>query len=124
MIQGFDFGNGDIAFYTELLVPPLDPVWFVAPDTSDDSRALLTEWIRDSKRLWPEVLGQLQQQIEDWEVDQALGRDEFLVSISRMDEDDFMGDQSDIHLRLEFEDPPLWDYYLRDGKIVHVQPVF
>lgn len=56
--------------------------------------------------------------------DQELGRDEFMGLISRMDPECYMGDKSDYFLRLEFDEPPLWDFFLKGTKIVHSQPVF
>ena len=57
-------------------------------------------------------------------VEAVLGRDEFIGSLARMTPDDYMGDQSDIMIRLEFEEPPLWDFFVRGSTIAHSQPVF
>ena len=123
-IRKVDFGDGDIAVATELLTKPFGSTLFIAEDASGDSKKILEDIISWWDFLWPEMLEKLQDDIEGYETGQKLGVDEFMGSVSRMDRECYMGDKSDIHLRLEFEEPPLWDYFLRDGKIAHFQPVF
>lgn len=123
-IRDIDFGDGDRAWGVELPTKPFDSALFATDDLSADSKALLLEIVGWWDSLWPEMLDRLQDGISGYETNQKLGADEFIGALSRTDEDCFMGDKSDIFLRLEFQEPPLWDYFLRDGEIVHFQPVF
>lgn len=123
-IEEFDFGDGDIAACVTLSITPFGETEFFAPDTSDDSKLLLRELIGAWGDLWPEMLEKLQDGMEGYEVGIKLGADEFIGSSQRTKPGYFMSDESDSYLRLEFDEPPLWDYYLRESKIVHFQPVF
>ena len=123
-IRTVEFDAGDIAFSTEFLTKPFGSSIFAAEDVSADSKKILEDLISWWDLLWPNMLDKLQNGIEGYETGQKLGVDEFVGSVSGVDPECYMGDKSDIHLRLEFEEPPLWDYFLRNGKIAHFQPVF
>jgi hypothetical protein len=123
-IKSHDFGDGDEALVVELPIPPFETVAIATEDCSDDSRLVLDALIQDWEELWPEMLTRLQEDMKGYGCEQELGRDEFMGSISRMDPECYMGDKSDYFLRLEFDEPPLWDFFLKDAKIVHFQPVF
>lgn len=123
-VKSHDFGNGDEALVVELPIPPFETVSIATEDCSDDSRSVLDALIQDWEELWPEMLSRLQEDMKSDGCEQELGRDEFMGSISRLNPECYMGDQSDHFLRLEFDDPPLWDFFLKDGKIVHFQFVF
>ncbi|MBX3739595.1 MAG: hypothetical protein KF712_01285 [Akkermansiaceae bacterium] len=123
-IKKTDFGDGDIAFTVLLPVPPFGDADFAAPDTSRSSRDLLSDLITRWEQLWPDILERMQKGIEDYGTDQRLGSDEFMVSVSPMEKDVYMGDRSDVHLRIEFDEVPLWDYFLKGSEIVHHQAVF
>lgn len=123
-IDETDFGDGDKAFTALLPVQPFGSAIFASPDLSDDSRELLLDLINRWKSLWPDMLERMQQGIEDYDTVQKLGSDEFMGAISRLDKDVYMSDRSDVHLRIEFDEPPLWDYFLKGSEIVHFQAVF
>lgn len=123
-IEEFDFGDGDVALGAEFSIAPFGTALIVAEDVSDDSRRIMKTLIAGWENLWPEMLDLLQDGMEDYEVEQKLGRDEFMGSIGRMKPGCYMGDKSDFHLRLEFDEPPLWDYFLKGTNIVHFQSVF
>ena len=123
-IDELDLEDGDKVFVTELPVAPFGTAFFTTPDASNDSREILNELVHRWSDLWPEMLDRLQSDMQSYGVEQKLGTDDFIGSIWRMDADCYMGDRSDYLLRLDFEEPPLWDYFLRNGEIVHFQPVF
>lgn len=123
-IRSHDFGDGDTAWVVELPIPPFETVPIATEDCSDDSKSVLNVLIQGWELLWPEMLSRLQEDMKGYGCEQELGRDEFMGSISRMDPECYMGDKSDYFLRLEFDEPPLWDFFLKDTTIVHFQPVF
>jgi len=123
-IDEMDLEGGDKVLATELPVAPFGTAYFAAPDASSDSREILNELIHHWSELWPEMLDRLLSDMQSYGVEQKLGSDEFIGSISRMDANCYMGDKSDYLLRLDFEEAPFWDYFLRNGEIVHFQPVF
>ena len=123
-IRQFDFGDGDVALVVELPISPFGSAPITTDDTSDESRGILEALIHGWDELWPEMLERLQEDMKGYGCEQKLGRDEFQGSISRMDPDCYMGDQSDYYLSLQFDEPPIWDFFLKGTKIVHFQPVF
>ena len=123
-IEEFDFGEGDRAYAVELPIPPFGSARFAAADTSTDSRRILMNLIGSWDELWPDMRELLVERMESSAVEQKLGVHEFVGSLSRMEPDCYMEDRSDLFLRLEFEEPPLWDFFLKGRQIVHFQPGF
>ena len=119
-----DFGDGDIAVAVILPIAPFGDALFAGPDAGENSRRLLQELIAHWRDLWPQMLELLQDGIRDYDVETKIGRDEFIGYVARTKPGFFMSDKSDVFLRLEFEEPPRWDYFLHGWKIVHSQPVF
>lgn len=119
-----DFGDGDLAVLVELPLPPFEMIAIAAEDASDASRSMLLELIQGWDELSPKIVDQLRDGIESYDCEQELGNDEFMGSICHMDPESFMGDKSDYLLRIEFPEPPLWDFFLKDNQIIHFQPVF
>jgi hypothetical protein len=123
-IRQFDFGDGDVSLLAEFSVAPFGTAPIATDDTSAESRRILEVLIDGWDDLWPEMLEKLQDSMESYGVEQKLGRDDFQGSISPMDPSCYMGDRSDYFLSLQFDEPPLWDFFLKGTKIVHFQPVF
>ena len=106
---------------------PIEPhglALFVAPDDTTDSHTLIDEIVAVWPQLWPKMRGYLNTEMKGYGVEAVLGRDEFIGSLDRMTPDVYMGDKSDIMIRLEFKNPPLWDFFIRGTIIAHSQPVF
>lgn len=120
----FDLGGEGSAAAIHLPIEPHGVAVFVAPDASIDSNKLINEVVAVWHELWPTMRTYLKTEMEEYGVDAVLGTDDFIGSINRMSPDVFMGDQSNIMIRLEFEEPPLWDFFIRGAAIVHSQPVF
>ena len=120
----FDAGEYGKAAAVYLPIEPHGLALFVAPDSTPDSTKLIDEIVAVWPELWPKVKGYLDTEMKRCGVEAVLGQDEFIGSLARMTPDVFMGDQSDIIIGLEFEDPPLWDFFIRGSNIVHSQPVF
>lgn len=120
----FDERDGGAPSAIHLPIEPHGVSLFVAPDNSPDSDKLIDEIAAAWPEVWPKMRTYLVAEMRDYEVEPVLGRDEFIGSIQRMTPGVFMGDRSDIMIRLEFEEPPLWDFFIRGSRIVHSQPVF
>lgn len=118
------YSDTDIAYQIELPISPFGTTDFAAENNSSNSATLLKELTAVWSSLWPEMLELLQDGIKDYDVDTKLGSDEFMGFVARTTPGEFKSDEADIFLRLEFEAPPLWDYFIRNGAIVHSQPVF
>ena len=118
------FEDDDVALGVRLPIAPFGDALFLAPDISEGSRSVLRELIEPWDDLWPKMLKKLKNEFEDYGVDAELGRDDFIGSIQRCKVGDYMSDKSKVFLRLEFDEPPLWDFFLSGKRIVHFQPVF
>lgn len=120
----FEAGQGGAAAAVHLPIEPHGLAMFVAPDISADSNGLIDKVVAVWPELWPKVRTYLETEMREYGVEAVLGRDEFTGSLDWMTGDVYMGDQSDIMIRLEFDEAPLWDFFIRNSTIVHSQPVF
>jgi hypothetical protein len=116
----FDTGDEVSAAAIHLPIEPHGLALFAAAN----SVALIDEVVAVWPELWPRMRTFLETEMKDYGVEAVLGQDEFIGSLGRMTPDVYMGDQSDIMIRLEFEEPPLWDFFVRGSTIAHSQPVF
>jgi hypothetical protein len=66
----------------------------------------------------------LEQGIADYEVDLDLFSRPFFASVAPMEKDVFMSDEADIHVRFDFDDLPVWDFFILGSHLAHFQPVF
>ena len=119
-----DFLEGESASAVYLPIEPYGLALFVAPDTSLDSHNLLDEVAAVWEELWPPMRTYLDTTMKAYGVEAELGRDEFIGSLGRMTPTAAFGGRSDIMIRLEFEEPPLWDFFVKGSAIAHSQPVF
>lgn len=124
LIHRHDFGEGDVAYTAKFPIPPFKKMLIAGPDDTPDSLELLKELGAIWELIWPSMLERLQAGMADYGVDYVIGRDEFMGFVSRCEKDTYLADQSDLFLRLEFNDPPCWDFFLDSTRIVHFQPVF
>ncbi len=120
----FDAGVDGTAAAIHLPIEPYGLALFVAADSSPDSTKVIDEVVAVWPVLWPKMLAILDTQMKDYGVETVLGRDKLIGSVKRMTAGVYMADQSDIMIRLEFEEPPLWDFFIRGSSIAHAQPVF
>ena len=116
--------EGEKLLITSLPFEPVETLVVFAPDNSEESRRLLIELASIWHGVWPKLKDQIEEGIRDYEVDQVLGRDPCGLTVLRMEPGCFMSDQSDLMLRFEFPEPPLWDCFLKGKDIVHFQAVF
>lgn len=116
--------DGEQLLITGLSAEPVETLVAFAPDNSEDSRQLLLELALIWDEVWPKLKDQIDEGIKSYGVDQSLGRDQCGLSVSRMEPGYFMSDQSDLMLRFEFLEPPLWDCFLKGKEIAHFQAVF
>ena len=119
-----DLGEGDHAFAVMLPFSPYGKAPCVAPDNRSDSKALLEELCSNWPTLWPKIQDKLEAGIADCEADTALDGADFIAQVARLDQDVFMADKASIFLRLEFEEAPMWDSFIKGDQLVHFQPVF
>ena len=119
-----DLGDGDHAFVVQLPIAPYGETLFVAPDNRSESEALLKELSSHWAALWPKILEKLKKEIAAYGVEATLAEDAFFAEVSRLNRRKYMADKADIFLRLELDEPPLWDSYIKGDDLVHFQPVF
>jgi hypothetical protein len=114
----------------ELPIPPYGNALIVGDDTSEDSKVVLRMLESDWNELWPEMLSQLKETMENLDLEIDLSELEFRGRASRMTPGFWLADKSDIFLSFNFGDvpgwdsSPNWDYFIRGAKVVHFQPVF
>ncbi|RYD66539.1 MAG: hypothetical protein EOP83_04790 [Verrucomicrobiaceae bacterium] len=117
-------GEGDQAFAVMLPFEPYGETLCIAPDNSPDSKSLIQELLPHWPVLWPKIQDKLERGIADYEADTVFDGADFIAQVDRLDQDVFMADKASIFLRLEFDDPPLWDCFIEGDELVHFQPVF
>jgi hypothetical protein len=123
-IVEMDFGEGDIAYAANFPVEPYGSALFAAEDSSDTSKAKLKEVIQGWPELWPDIRKLLTDGIEHDGLEIKLGSDDFIGFVTGLEEDVYKGDVADTFLRIEFVDPPVWDFFIQGDSIVHSQPVY
>ena len=95
----------------------------------------LSTFRRNWPKLWPKVKRNLKSMLrryrESFEVPIRLTKQKWLGQCSSLDSDVFMGDQADLYLRIQLEEPPdwedsfpVWDFFIKGTAVVHCQPVF
>jgi hypothetical protein len=95
----------------------------------------LSTFRRNWPKLWPKVKRNLKSMLrgyrESFEVPIRLTNQKWLGEGSTLDPDVFMGDQADLYLRIQLEEPPdwedsfpVWDFFIKGTTVVHCQPVF
>lgn len=119
-----EFDRTASATAVHLPIEPHGLALFVAPDTSPASNQLIDEVVTVWPLLWPKMSAYLETEMEAYGVEATLGTDELMGSMRPMTPGVFMGEQSDTLIRVEFDEPPLWDFFIRGSTIVHSQPVF
>ena len=122
----WEYDEDGTAAAIHLPIEPHGLALFVAPDDTVASHALIDEIVAVWPQLWPKMRHYLNTEMKGYSVEAVLGRDELIGSLDRMTPDVYyvMGDKSDIMIRLEFEKPPVWDFFIRGTIIAHSQPVF
>ncbi|WP_035607098.1 hypothetical protein [Haloferula sp. BvORR071] len=123
-IVEIDLGEGDQAFAVMLPAAPYDEILVVSPDKSPNSQALLKELCPHWGALWPKILNKLEEGIAKHGEETVLEDEEFIAEVSRLEPGVYMADKADIFFRLEFDEPPLWDCFIKGDELVHFQPVF
>lgn len=103
---------------------PIEPHGLAPFLTLDDDEVLTADVVAVWPQLWPKMREELDEQMKGYDVKVALGEDTFFGSLDRMEPDVYMGDKSDVMIRLEFDEPPLWDFFIKGSDIVHAQAVF
>jgi hypothetical protein len=119
-----DFGDGDVAFAMVLPINPYGETMVAAADTASASKILLQELLTCWPVLWSKILARLEEDISDYGAEVTLGDDEFLASVSYLEKEFYMADKADIFLRLQFDEPPLWDAFIKGDELVHFQAVY
>jgi len=119
-----ELDDGSKALVIGLSSSPLDCLAIFAPDVSEDSKRLLGELGASWESLWPKIKNELEKEIREYETDQVLEPDACIGSVTRIQSGEYKSDISDIHLRLDFGDAPLWDSFIRGTNLAHFQAVF
>ncbi len=110
-------------------IPPYGQMLIIQDD--DDDYDALVFFKRNWPQLWPKVFREVKRMYKRCELGVISRSRKWLAYGKRMEPDVFMSDKSDWCLRLDL-DPlcevenglPVFDFYFREMKIVHCQPVF
>lgn len=126
-MEPFDvqFENGDVRTAIELPMEPYGEKLIYADDNSEESRNILQQFSAIWPQLWPEMRGRLEDlAMNHLDLETPVDVDTLVGQVTKTSPGKFMGDRADYYLTLESDDHPDWDYFFRDGQIVHFQPVF
>jgi hypothetical protein len=118
--------NGDSAVAVELAMEPYGTKLLYTEDDSEDSRSMLRHISEIWIRLWPEMRTLFEENAKnDLDLEEPVDGDSLIGYAARLKPGIFMSDRCDTYLSLSSDgDGPSWDYFLKDGKIIHFQPVF
>jgi hypothetical protein len=120
-----EFEDGDSRAAIELPMEPYGAKLLYADDSSEESHTILKQFSAIWPQLWPEMRSQLEDlAMNHLDMETPVDSDTLVGLVSKTTPGKFMSDRADYYLSLESDDHPDWDYFLRDGKIVHYQPVF
>lgn len=107
------------------------PVTIFTEVEQADSQALLAGFADRLPSVWATIYSTMKTGFCDYGHSEEFPPEQFLISLSRMSKEYYMGDKSSLHVRFEFEwedfsdTIPFYDFYLNDDfDIVHHQPVF
>jgi hypothetical protein len=105
--------------------PYVETSFLQANDASDDSRIMLQQIATIWPRLWPEMRTRFEEAASELDLNTPVDGESLIGLVSRLTPGEYLADSSDTYVSLRSEDnPPDWDYFLRDGQIIHFQPVF
>jgi hypothetical protein len=117
--------EGAVRLGLELPIPPFGKATIIAEDDTADSEELLRTLAGSWTILWPAMYKDLCNAMENLDIELECDVSDCTAYASKTQPGYFMADKSDIYLSLEFEgDSPDWDYFIKDARIVHFQPVF
>jgi hypothetical protein len=119
-----ELADGDLALAIELPMEPYGVRMLCTNDDSEGSEKLLHEIRAIWTRLWPKMQRRYQDTAGELDLDEPVDTDSLIARTSRLTKGIFMADRCDIYVSLVSDDHPDWDYFIKDGKIVHFQPVF
>ena len=119
-----EFGEGDIALAAEFPVEPYGQALFASLDATENSRKILQELADAWRELWPKMRQRLEQGIVGYKIELDLSSRPFIASVCPMEKGVFMSDEADIFVRFDFDDVPVWDFFIRGSHLAHFQPVF
>ena len=115
--------DGTSVLAVELPMEPLGRKRIYAENT-EDSRTMLQELSADWLRLWPQIRSLFEDSAKELDLDNPVDSETLVGQVGRLEPGVFMADRCDIYLSLSSDDHPDWDFFLRDGQIIHFQPVF
>ncbi len=112
-------------------IPPYGRMTIVGQNGDNALSTLRANW----PKLWPAVKRDLKSMLrryeQAFEAHIRLKGQKWAAEGSRTDPECFMGDQADLFLRIQLEEPPdwdeafpAWDFFIKETSVVHSQPVF
>ena len=121
-----EMDDGRILAAIELPMEPYGTHPVYADDNTEDSRGILQQLAQSWIRLWPEMRTLFEDCAKEIDLDDPVDSVTLHGQISRMEPGVWMADRSEIYLSLRSFSyhPPEWDFFLKDGQIIHFQPVF
>ncbi|QDU27777.1 hypothetical protein ETAA8_28680 [Anatilimnocola aggregata] len=120
-----EFESGDVRAAIELPMEPYGTKLLYADDNSDESCIILQHFGAIWPQLWPEMRSRLEDlALNHLDLETPVDSETLVGLVTKTTRGKFMGDRADFYLSLDSDDHPDWDYFIRDGLIVHFQPVF
>ena len=120
-----ELDDGEVAAAVELSMEPYGTKTPYAADNTERSRIMLHQIGEIWPRLWLEMRTHFETAAKELDLDTPLDSDSLIGQISGLGPGVFMADRCDTYLSLSSENhPPDWDCFLKDGQIVHFQPVY
>jgi hypothetical protein len=119
-----ELDDDDFAVAIELSMEPYGTKPIYAEDDTEDSRVMLQQLSAGWMRLWPQIRALFEDAAKELDLDNPVDSETLIGQASRLEPGVFMADRCDTYLSLSSDDHPDWDYFLKDGQILHFQPVF
>lgn len=120
-----NLAGGELAAAVELPMEPYGTRLLYTEDDTAESR----ERLRHLKAIWPRLWLEIRERIEDRareiDLDEPIDGESLVGYASALRPGIFMADRCDTFLSLGCDgEAPNWDSFLKDGQIIHFQPVF
>lgn len=123
--------SGERLYRAKVQIPPHGTCFLVSEDSSESSLANLISIARQWDELWPAMSKFIETEGAEYGCDSQIsgtqdhdGDGILSVGVGLIRKGEYLSDKANILVSIEFDDPPLWNFFIKDNQIIHAQPVF
>jgi hypothetical protein len=123
--------SGETLYRIKAQNPPHGTCFLVSEDSSDSSLSNLISIARQWDELWPAMFKFIETEGAEYGCDSPIsgtqdhdGDGILSVGVGLIREGEYLSDKANVLVSIEFDEPPLWNFFIKDNQITHAQPVF